>query len=463
MTATSQPYYLTGEMAPVPDEIEAFDLPVTGELPSELSGRYFRNGSNPLPGTDPGHNFAGQGMVHGVRLSGGRAQWYRNRWVRTPLMDGERFDRSDRTSAFTRNTSNTSVIHHAGKILSLVENGFPWEITPELDSVGPWDFHGGLTTAMTAHPKVDPATGDLYLFGCASRPPYLTFHHVSAAGELVRSAEITVPGPTMMHDFAITRNHVLWLDLPVVFDLELTSRPGLPFRWSDTYGARIGVMPREGGNADVRWIDVEPGYAFHVANAHETPSGHLVLDAVTYDAASFNHVWADLGGLNTLSRTPARAAVGGGNLYRWTLDTAAGTVREDRLDDLAVEFPTINDERTGHGSELVYTVSAPVLIDERNKPAIIKYDTVRGGRDVYVFGEDWVPGEAEFVPASGGTREDDGWLLSIVTHKSANTANLVVLDAGNVSAGPVATVELPRRVPLGFHGNWIPDSEISGE
>ncbi|MCS7478711.1 carotenoid oxygenase family protein [Umezawaea endophytica] len=454
MTADVAPAYFSDEFAPVPDEVEALDLEVTGRLPDELAGRYLRNGPNPLPGTDPGHNFLGQGMLHGVRLVDGRAKWYRNRWVHTPLMDGVRPDHTDRLSALTCTTSNTSVLHHAGKILSLVENGLPWEVTADLDTVGPVDFGGKLRTAMTAHPKVDPLTGDLYLFGVGLRPPFLTFHHVTAAGDLVRSTEITVPGPTMMHDFAITRNHVVWLDLPVVFDPDLRTRPGMPFRWSDEYGARIGIMPRDGRDADVKWIDVEPGYAFHVANAKETTPGRIVVEGVRYTPSTFDRIWTGLGG--EPSRSLAMTG-SGANLYRWTLDVATGTVSEGAVDDLDIEFPTINDNRTGLTSDLVYAVTAPLLVDENNKPAIIKYDTANDTRDQWLLDPSWLPGEAEFVPAAGATREDDGWLLSITTHKSADAAALVVLAADNVSAGPVATVHLPRRVPLGFHGNWIQD------
>jgi carotenoid cleavage dioxygenase len=406
MTTTSVPYYPTGEMAPVPDEIDAFDLEVTGKLPPELSGRYFRNGANPLPGTDPGHSFTGQGMVHGVHIRDGKAQWYRNRWVHTPRMDGILPDPSDPTGSLTNNTSNTSVIHHAGKILSLVENGFPWELTKELDSVGPGDFNGKLKTAMTAHPKLDPATGELFFFGSGARPPYLTYHRLNAAGELVRRVDITVPGPTMMHDFAITQNYVLWLDLPVVFDLALTKKSGMPYRWSDEYGARIGVMPRDGSDADVTWINVEPGYAFHVANAHESAPGKIVLDAVRYDPAAFDRIWTDLGGIATPSQALASGRNDGGRLHRWVLDAIAETVSEQYLDDLPVEYPTVNDERTGQNSRLVYAVTVPLLIDTEHKPSIVKYDTEDGRKDSYALGAHSVPGEAEFAP--GGTREDDG-------------------------------------------------------
>jgi carotenoid cleavage dioxygenase-like enzyme len=261
----------------------------------------------------------------------------------------------------------------------------------------------------------------------------------------------------MMHDMAITENYVLWLDLPVVFDLALTTKPGMPFRWSDNYRARIGVMPRDGDDADVKWIDVEPGYAFHVANAHENALGQIVLDAVWYGPAAFDRVWTDLGGAATPSQTLASGRSAGGHLYRWVLDAVAGTVSEQHLDDSPVEFPTVNDQRIGHNSRHVYAISTPLLIDTDNKPSIVKYDTEYGSKDSYQLAAHWVPGEAEFVPAAGGTREDDGWLVSIVTHDSANLADLLVIDATDVAAGPVATVHLPRRVPTGFHGAWIPD------
>ncbi|HEX4722771.1 MAG TPA: carotenoid oxygenase family protein [Pseudonocardiaceae bacterium] len=443
--------YLSGAMAPVPDEIGAADLPVTGALPTELRGRYFRNGPNPLPGTDPGHNFLGQGMLHGVRIEDGRALWYRNRWVRTALFDGAAPERRCLDLAAT--TANTHVIQHAGRILSLVENGIPHEVTADLETVGPYDFGGRLTTAMTAHPKVDPATGELHFFGYGVRAPYLTYHVLSAAGELTRSTEITVPGPTMMHDFAITENYVLWLDLPVVFDVDLAANPGMPYRWSDAYAPRIGVMRRDG--TEVRWIDVTPGYVFHVGNAHEDATGRIVLDAVRYDRAGFASVWRVLGG------TPAPAeGLGhgnGGSLYRWVLDPVTARVSEQRLDDQSVEFPTLNDDYTGRDHQYVYAIGTPVLFDDEDGPSIVKYDIAKQTKESRALPTGWVPGECVFVPAEDGTDEDHGWLMSIVTHETKDAAHLLVLDASDVAGEPVATVMLPRRVPAGFHGSWIAD------
>jgi carotenoid cleavage dioxygenase-like enzyme len=431
------PAYLSGYLAPVPDEMDAVDLPVTGALPHDLTGRYFRNGPNPLPGQDPGHWFTGAGMIHGVRLRDGRAEWYRNRWVRTAELAGAPFIRPDFSIDRTAVPANTHVIPHGGRILALVESGLPYEMTAELDTVGPCDFGGRLTTAMTAHPKQNPETGELHFFGYGAVPPYLTYHRLDAAGELVVSREVAVAGPTMMHDFAVTAHHVVWLDLPMVFDLALIGAGGIPYRWDDGYGARLGVMPKE-GDTRVRWFDIEPCYVFHVGNAYEDATGAVIVDAVRYDPASFVPIWSRLGGRTNVDRT------GAARLHRWRLDPAASGSREEPLDERDVEFPTHNDDRTGRPNRHLYTVS---------EHAIVKYDTGTGGVTVHDLGTERHPGEAVLLPADDARAADDGWLISIVTDPAGS--NLLVPDAAGLA--PVASVGLPRRVPAGFHGSWIAD------
>ncbi len=448
---TSKPAYLTGHLAPVADEIEAFGLPVTGVLPPELTGRYLRNGPNPLPGEDPGHWFAGHGMLHGVRLREGRAEWYRNRWVRTARLAGQQSTRPDGSRDLAAVSANTHVIEHAGRILALVEAGLPYEVTPALETVGPCDFGGRLTTAMTAHPKCDPSTGELHFFGYGARPPYLTYHRLDASGSLVRSREIEVPGATMMHDFAITEHHVVWLDLPVVFHRDLVGK-ALPYQWDDAYGARLGVMRHDRDDAPVQWFDVDPCYVFHVGNAYEDPSGRIVLDAARYAAEDFTVMWPGLRGARPASGggPAAAAATGAARMHRWILDPSTGTSTEQPLDDRGVEFPTIDDDRVGRPGRYVYTV-APT--------AIVKYDTVSGAATSHELGPDIAVGEAVFVPAPGANRrEDDGWLISIATRRDGSASRLLILNASDVTPGPVATVDLPRGVPAGFHGSWIPDA-----
>jgi carotenoid cleavage dioxygenase len=445
----TRPLWMDGHMAPVPDEIDAVDLPVTGALPAELSGRYFRNGPNPRPGEESGHWFAGHGMVHGIRLRDGRAEWYRNRWVRTKqFTEGARLVDADFGVDLAAVTANTHVIPFNDRIYALIEVGFPYELTPELDTVGPCDFGGRLTSAMTAHPKEDPRTGELLFFGYGFVPPYLTYHRLSADGELVESRRIDVPGGTMMHDFAITENHVVWLDLPMVFDLELAERGTMPYRWDDGYGARLGVMPRDPERAgEVHWFDVDPCYVFHVGNAHEDAAGRVVVDGARYSPADFGKVWGTVGGLPAKETVTAAAVQGVARLHRWTLDPSSGKVTEEALDDRGVEFPRHDDARTGLEHRYLYTVTGD---------SIVKYDLRSGSSAAHAPGAGLIPGEAAFVPAEGARGEDEGWLMSIVSDAAGAGSELLVLDAADLSR--VASVRLPRRVPAGFHGSWIPDA-----
>jgi carotenoid cleavage dioxygenase len=439
-TSSELPFHLRGNYAPVREEVTAFDLHVTGHIPPELQGRYVRNGPNPRSGASP-HWFMGDGMLHGVELRGGRASWYRNRYVRTrALVEDAVAVQPDGTRDLTVGRANTHLIAHAGRTLALVESSLPTEVTPELDTVGCHDFDGRLRTAMTAHPKTCPLTGELHFFGYSFMAPFLTYHRADAAGRLVQSEVIEVPGPTMMHDFAITDRHVVFMDLPVIFDLELAMAGTMPYRWSDDYGARLGLMPRGGGNADVRWFPVEPCYVFHPLNAYED-AGEVVLDVVRYA-----ELWR-----------PGAASFRGAHLTRWRIDPRAGAVREERLDDRAIEFPRCDERRTGLGHRYGYAVYTDRGVDANTGTALIKYDLRGGASAVHDFGPGRVPGEGVFVPSSPAAGEDEGFLITYVYDAARDGSDLVVLDAAGFSSPPVATVSLPQRVPFGFHGSFIPD------
>jgi carotenoid cleavage dioxygenase len=450
---------VAGHLSPVTDEITATDLPVTGAIPPELCGRYVRNGPNPLPGERSDHWFVGQGMLHGIRLRDGRAEWYRNRWVRTGKMAGRPPYRADGSRDLSVTTGNTHVIHHDGRILALHEAGLPHQITPELDTVGVCDFGGRLTTNMTAHPKRDPATGDLHIFGSSVRSPHLTYHRIDAHGVLTGTRHIEVPEATMMHDFALTEHHVLWLDLPVTFHAELVGRM-MPFQWSDAHVARLGVMRHNRPDAPVRWIEIDPCYVFHVGNAHEDDRGRIVLDAVRYTPKDFTDFWTTIG---PRAKTSGHEAGNGfARLYRWIVDPATGTISEQALDDRGVEFPTLDDERIGRPSRYLYAVAGTASGVTNTPAAIVKYDRTTGAVTSHELGTDTAVGEAVFVPADGRRREDDGWLMSITTRSDGSASQLLILDASSIGADPVAVVELPRGVPSGFHGSWIPDRNLTG-
>jgi carotenoid cleavage dioxygenase len=435
-----RPFHLRDNFAPVEREETAFDLPVEGELPRSLRGLYVRNGPNPRGGVSS-HWFAGDGMVHGVRLEAGRCAWYRNRWVRTRILtEGAPLVRADFTVDHTVGVANTHVVDHAGRLFALVESSFPTELDRELGTIGPCDFDGRLTTSMTAHPKRCPKTGELHFFGYRFFAPWLTYHRLDAAGRLVRSEEITVPGPTMIHDFALTERHVVFMDLPIVFSVERAmAGTGFPYEWSDEYGARVGVMPRDGGDRDVRWLDVEPCYVFHPMNAHDTEDG-VVLDVVRY-----SELWR--GGPDTFS--PA-------NLHRWTINLRAGRVVETPLDDRPIEFPRIDERRTAAANRFGYAVANRGDVSQL-ATAVVKYDLARGTAVAHEFGAGRHPSEAVFVPARETAAEDEGVLLCFVWDAARDGSDLVVLDAHSPSDAPLATVRLPQRVPFGFHGSWVVD------
>jgi len=438
-------FYLEGNFAPVRDEATAYDLPVEGAIPAALSGRYLRNGPNPTAG-DPGHWFFGEGMLHGVELRDGRVTWYRNRYVRTASFEaGRHLVGESGMLDLEVDVANTHVVAHGGRILALVENRAPTEVTRELDTVGTFDFGGRLTTAMTAHPKRCPVTGELHFFGYGVFPPLLTYHRADRAAHLVQSEEITVPGPTMIHDFAITEHSVVFMDLPVVCDPSLLMAKTMPYRWSEDYGARVGVMPRNSSNAEVRWFDVEPCYVFHVLNAAEPRPGHLEIDVARYP-----HLWRDM-----------QDAFEPTTLHRWTIDVAAGTVKEETLDDRSVEFPRVDERRVGQPARFGYAVhTRPGRDGFAMETALVKYDLVSGASEEHSFGPGRTPGEGVFVPASGGAGEDDGYLLAYVYDAGRDGSDLVILDASDFGASPVATVALPQRVPFGFHGSWVDDAEL---
>jgi carotenoid cleavage dioxygenase len=429
---------MRGNYAPVQEEATAFELPVKGSIPPELCGLYIRNGSNPKQ-EFRGHWFLGDGMVHGVSIKNGRAEWYRNRWVRTPCFFGKELT-PESALDIRLSVANTSVISHAKRIFTLVENALPMEITRELDTVGFHDFSGALTTPFTAHPKICPSTGELHFFGYRVVPPFLTYHVADSAGVLLRSVEIPVKGPTMMHDFAMTSGHVIFMELPVVFDLKLAVKGAMPFVWNEAYGARLGILPRGSGIGALRWVKVKPGYVYHVANAFEVADGTIAVDVARYE-----HAW----------RSDAQSP--GAKLTRWRIPAGAGEAEEAQLDDRKIEFPRINDLYSGNPHNIVYALANNRDLEAGAFGGVLQYDLKTGQTAYHDFGESRTPSEFTFAPAAGARGEDDGWLIGFVYDRVRNASDLVILDAQDVSGEPVARIELPKRVPQGFHGAWIPD------
>jgi carotenoid cleavage dioxygenase len=436
------PWWLQGNFAPVTQEVEAFDLTVTGELPAALTGLYARNGSNARQ-ADNGHWFLGDGMLHGVRLDEGRASWYRNRWIHTGLYESGQALNEVGAPGGDVTYSNVSAFTHAGRLLTSGEIGYPYELSAEdLSTVGVHDFDGRLTTSMTAHPKIDPDTGLMHFFGYGFAEPYLTYHVADETGRLVSSQPVDVAGPTMIHDFAITERDVVFWEFPVVFDLEMAiAGEGMPFRWDASYGARIGVLPLGGPTTAARWVEVDPAYVFHGINAYR--SGDDVIVDVSQFATMFD------GGV--LGQE--------GAIHRWTIGTGERslTFRDDVLEgDHPMELPTRDPRRVGREHRYGYLVESPP--DERTVTfgGLYRLDVTDSSTVHWDAGAGRSANEALFVPNPDGTDEDDGWLLTYVYDAATELSELAVLDASDLAAGPLGTVALPARVPHGFHAAWVP-------
>ncbi|TWS23254.1 carotenoid oxygenase [Tsukamurella sputi] len=482
MTATlSTNPFLTGEYAPVRGELTEHDLTVTGTLPDWLDGRYLRNGPNPIADVDPDtYNwFTGDGMVHGIRLAGGRALWYRNRWVDSAAVAarlGRRAPSEQGRSFLHGAGANTNVIGWQGRTLALVEAGLACaDLTEELDTVDVCDFDGTIRGGYTAHPIEDPETGELhaisYHFGRGNTVQYSV---IGTDGRARRTVDVTVGGSPMMHAFSLTRSSVVIYDLPVTFDtraavaravpgplrplaglalgaivgrvpmpgpmahrLPRTGSGPLPYRWDPAYRPRVGILPREGTDADTVWIDVDPCFVYHPMNAHDV-DGRVVVDLVVHERT-----------FDDDRRGPVEDAH---HLERWTLDPATRTCKREPLWDASVEFPRIDDRfLTGAHSD-----GWVVGSENSNLFGGLLGRVPASGAEPVVrrFGADVSLGEFTFVPRSATADQADGALLGLVTDRREDTTRLAVLDARTLE--DIASVALPQRVPAGFHGNWLP-------
>ena len=423
------------------DEVSENSLNVTGTIPPELNGTYIRTGPNPKTGQSP-HWFLGDGMVHGIRLSNGKAQWYKNRFIQTPDITSPLQDPDGGFFDLARGTGNTHVIKHAGKILCLEEAHWPWEIDDELNTVGCQSYGGQLTTSMTAHPKVCPITGELLAFSYFSfEAPFLNYIRIDAQGKLVQQEAIDIPNMVMMHDFNITENYVIFMDLPLLLDLDLLST-GVPFSFKRDAGARLGVMPRNGTNADVRWFEIEPCYVFHPVNAYE--EGSVITIFVSRQTSAFE------GSSDNYANV--------GKLWRWQIDLKNGTVSEVQVDDRPGDFGRVNESRIGQKSRYGYLMSLAGEGDSEEPvygSLLYKYNLENGNCEEHNLGNN-VRG-AEPVFASVGTGEDDGWVLSLSHDETSGKSRFNIIDATNFSAPPVAIIDIPQRIPYGAHGSWIAD------
>lgn len=423
--------YLQNNFAGVADETTATNLQVTGTIPADLNGRFLRNGPNPGADVDAGsyHWFTGRGMVHGLRLNEGRADWYHSRFV-------------------GGSAANTNVIGHGGRTMAIVESGgLPQDMSYTLESLGD---NTSIGTGYTAHPKLDPDTGELHAicYDWASLRDHVRYVVVDADGEWADETDIPLGGMPMIHDMSLTENYVVIYDLPVTLSfMALGTGASFPFRWDNDHEPRIGLMPRNGDAADIIWSPITANYAYHPMNAYEDSDGNVVIDICRYDSMFDNDINGPFG--DSLPR-----------LDRWTVNPTTRKVNETIVDARTQEFPRIHPALNGKPYRYGYTVAVAGAAGDYGFPSILKHDMRSGTATEFSVGAGRHSAEPVFIPREGATNEDDGYLMTYVFDANKNTSDLLILDAQDLSRPALAQVHLPSRVPYGFHGNWVADSEV---
>lgn len=442
--------FLTGIHTPIHDELTLESLKVTGEIPAQLAGRYVRIGPNPFKPDPRGHHwFVGDGMVHGVRLKDGKAEWYRNRYIRSQMLEaagGPKAAPGPRRSQ--RDGVNTNVVQFAGQITAIVESGSnPVVLDENLESVAYTDFGGTLTAPFSAHPHEDPLTGAFHAITYDATTPDRVWHVVlSSEGKVERQVEIPVEHGPSIHECAITANYVLIFDLPVTFSMRfLISGQRFPFSWNPDHKARVGLLPKTGTADEITWCDVDPCYVFHVANAYEDADGKVIIDCAVYETM--------------FSEGPEGPNGKPAGFERWVANPAARKVERRTVDSTPQEFPRPDERFFGQPYRYAWTIGIAEDGDAAFLGAqpLYRHDLQTGERQVCDFGPNRVPGEFVFVPRSADAVEGDGWLMGYVIDAANETTDLVILDASNIAAPPVASVHIPHRIPPGFHGNWLTD------
>ncbi|MBL8774053.1 MAG: carotenoid oxygenase family protein [Phenylobacterium sp.] len=450
--------YLAGNFAPIHTE-DDFALTVKGEIPAEMRGALFRTGPNPQfepRQPESYHWFTGDGMVHGFYVEDGKVR-YRNRYVRTPkwkleneagraLFGGFNPMAGD-PSVFGKDggVANTNILWHAGKLLALEEGHMPTEMRADtLETVG---YREDYRDRTTAHPKLDPKTGEMVWFGYGVGAPLsagMSYGVTDAAGNVVRRDDFQAPFAAMVHDFMVTENHVLFPILPLTASLERAMK-GLPgFAWEPEKGAYVGVMRRDGDVSSIRWFNTEACYVFHPLNSWEE-GDKIHCDVMRYNVAPL---------FPKADGSPGDKAAA--RLVRWTFDLAGNSdaIKETPLDDLDGEFPRVDPRvetlKHRHGWYAADSTSASTI----RMNAIAHIDLATGKRQVWEFEGRDMPSEPVFVPRSADAAEGDGWVTAVVYRAAEDRSDMLVFEAQDIAKGPIATAEVPRRVPFGFHGNW---------
>ena len=466
--------YLNGAWTPNYDEYDADDMEVVGEIPTDIDGIYVRNTENPVhDAIGKYHPFDGDGMLHMVRFKDGKAS-YKNRFIRTKGFEAEaeagralwvgfigKPARSERPGwgahGHIKDGSSTDVLVHAGEILSTFwQCGDGYRLDPEsLETLGVASWVP--TDGVSAHPKLDPNTGELLFFNYSTDAPFMHYGVVGPDRELKHLIPVELPGPRLPHDMAFTPNYSVLCDFPLYWPKELVDQGYYIPQYQPELGARFGVVPRYGRPEDVKWFKAAPTYVLHFSNCYEE-GPEIVLEGYFQ-----KNPWPEplqsmpekyqliAAGIDLHSLQP--------HLHRWRFNLETGETHEERIcDEEHVEFGMINPKYLGRKNRYVYSAHGKkdwFLFD-----GLVKHDLQSRTTERYMFGPDRFGSEAPFIPRKGATAEDDGYLVSYITDMARDRSECVLFDARAIEKGPVCQVILPHRICSGTHAVWASAEEI---
>ena len=445
--------YLHTTVSPYRFEAEIYDCEVLGEVPRELNGSFFRCGGDTLYPTLENDNLNnGDGVMAAFHFEDGYVDFIQ-RYVKTERFLLERKNRrrlyghyrnpyaDDAATAGTDrdNTGNTTAWVHRGRLFALREDSIPYELDPiTLETLGKARFGGELRSrTMSAHPKIDPVTGEWWSYGQFSDKRFegeMSLHVIDRDGKVIREEEFALPYPGMTHDWAVTRDHLIFHILPYTVDPERLKAGGDFYAFDASLEPMFGIMPRTGTTQDIRWFSVPGAGVAHFMNAFS--EGDTVhVDGATHSGQFFTF-------FQEVHGRPAEFRPGTFSRISFDLSSDEVTVRP-LTNGAAGGMPKIDERFAMQPYRYGFSTT---------RTGLVRYDVETGGRQEHVT--EGATQEPVFVPRSPDAPEGDGFLLSLVTRPD-NRADLIILDAMDLEAEPLATVRLPFSQPWLFHGSWM--------
>jgi carotenoid cleavage dioxygenase len=462
-----------GHNAPSRIECDIYDLVVEGTVPPEINGSWFRSIPDPQypPMLGDDTYLSGDGMVSVFRFENGHVD-FRMRYVQTERWKNERRARRSLHGLYRnpytddpsvrgkgRGAANTTPIFHAGRLLAAKEDSRAWAVDPRtLDTIGEWDFAGRLRSqTMTAHPRLDPDTGEMYFFGyeasgLASRD--VAYCVANKDGELVREEWFQAPYCALMHDFAVTREHAIFPVFPIVADLERIKAGGPHWAWDGSLDSFVGIMPRDGKVSQMRWYRGPPCTAFHFINAF-TEGNTVHLDFSVANVPVFPFIRA----ATNMNVQPHEIT---GELTRWSFDLSRpGESIERQPLGPAGDLPRIADRDSMKDYRVVYygrvdpELAIPILTGPVGAGfnALTRLDVGSGRTTTLAMEDRTTLQEPVHIPSAQPGHE--GYLAYVVDKHDENLSEVHIVHASHPERGPIARIKVPLRLRSGVHGTWV--------